>query len=352
MELGNKIKTLRLRAGLTQEMLAEEFGVTFQTISKWENNVCAPDIAMLPKISIYFGVTIDELFDLTVEQKLHRIEKMLDMEHELSQVTFAETVEFLQEQLEGEYDKARIHGFLAHVYHHRIMSDCDKVNRHAREALQLKPEIKDCQWLFIKADGAVSWDWNAGNHHRIISFYKELIERSPHELHNYLHLMNNLLADNRIKEAVEYLERYKQQKDYKDSCVLVYEGRIALAKQDATLARKKFTELEEKYSEIGSAMFELANYYADQCEYERAIDCYEKSLLLDKEYKKVPLYTDALQGMAIIYEIQEKYEDAVKCYDRMLKILDEEFGFTEGEPVRVVEVEKQRLQELIQKNKN
>lgn len=48
MELGNKIKALRLRAGLTQEMLAEELDVSFQTISKWENSVCAPDISMLP----------------------------------------------------------------------------------------------------------------------------------------------------------------------------------------------------------------------------------------------------------------------------------------------------------------
>ena len=79
MELGNKIKTLRLKAGLTQEMLAEELGVSFQTISKWENSICAPDINMLPKLSVFFGVTIDELFDLTVEQRLHRIEKMIEM---------------------------------------------------------------------------------------------------------------------------------------------------------------------------------------------------------------------------------------------------------------------------------
>ena len=52
MELGNKIKNLRLRAGMTQEMLADELGVSFQTISKWENSVCAPDIAMLPKLSM------------------------------------------------------------------------------------------------------------------------------------------------------------------------------------------------------------------------------------------------------------------------------------------------------------
>lgn len=65
MELGNKIKTLRLKAGLTQEKLADELNVSFQTVSKWENNVCAPDISMLPKLSVFFGVTIDELFNLT-----------------------------------------------------------------------------------------------------------------------------------------------------------------------------------------------------------------------------------------------------------------------------------------------
>lgn len=352
MNLGNKIKSLRLKAGLTQEMLAEEFGVTFQTISKWENNVCAPDISILPKLSIFFGVTIDELFDLTVDQKLHRIENMLDMEHELSYTTFEETVQFLEDQLAGECDKARIYGILAHVYHHRITADCQKVKRYAEKSMQLKPEVKDCHWLFIKAVGAVAWDWNARNHHKIITFYKELIKENPTVAHNYLYLMDNLLADNRTEEAQQYLEEYKSQRECKEYLVSVYEARIAQANHDAVLAKQKFMEIEKKYSEIGSAMFEVANFYADQCEYERAVICYEKSFLLDKECKKVPLYTDALQGMAVIYEIQEKYEDAVKCYDRILQVLDKEFGFTEGEPVRSVEEEKQRLLKVIKCSQN
>ena len=100
MELGNKIKALRLKAGLTQEKLADELNVSFQTVSKWENNVCAPDISMLPKLSVFFGVTIDELFNLTNSQKLSRIENMLDMEHELPHNTFVETIDFLKEQLD------------------------------------------------------------------------------------------------------------------------------------------------------------------------------------------------------------------------------------------------------------
>lgn len=347
MELGSKIKALRLRAGMTQEMLAEELGVSFQTISKWENGVCAPDIMMLPKLSVYFGVTIDELFDLTTEQKLHRIENMLDMENELPHSTFVETIDYLEDLLEKDCDKARIYSFLAHVYHHRVESDCDKVEKYARKSLHLSPEIKGCQWLFQKAGGAAVCDWNAGNHHRVISFYKELVKENPMIPRNYLELMDNLLADNRTKEAAEYLEQYKKLEDYAKIQVPIYEGRIALAEHNVALAEQKFKELEGKFGKDGGAMFELAGYYAGQCDYENALHFYEISFALDKENGKKPLYTDALWGMAIIYEIQEKYEDALKCYDRVLKVLDEEFGFAEGAPVDEVNAEKQRVMALM-----
>ena len=36
MEMGQKIKQLRYKAGLTQEQLAEQMGVSAQSVSKWE----------------------------------------------------------------------------------------------------------------------------------------------------------------------------------------------------------------------------------------------------------------------------------------------------------------------------
>ena len=347
MELGNKIKALRLKAGITQGMLAEELGVSFQTVSKWENGVCAPDIMMLPKLSVYFGVTIDELFDLTVAQKLHRIENMLDMEQELPHSTFVETVDFLKEQLEGECEKGRIYSFLAHVYHHRMVSDSDKVSEYIRRSLMNRPEQKDGQWLLNKAEGSAVCDWNKRNRHKTIRFYKELIAKWPQAHRNYLELMDNLLADNRTNEAAEYLEAYKKVEGHMEMQIPVYEGRIALAQHNTDLAAEKFKELEERFPTDGHAMFELANYHAEQCHYEEAIMYFEKSFALDKR----PRYVDALEGMATIYEIQGKYEEAINCCDRMLQTLEEEFAFTEGEPVRVVLVEKQRLQELLAKEK-
>ena len=62
MNIGNNIKQLRLQNNLTQDQVAEKLGVSYQAVSKWENNANTPDIALLPKIANLFGVSIDALF--------------------------------------------------------------------------------------------------------------------------------------------------------------------------------------------------------------------------------------------------------------------------------------------------
>ena len=60
--LGKTIKELRQRSGRTQEALASELGVTAQAVSRWEKEICCPDIELIPSIANFFGVSIDELF--------------------------------------------------------------------------------------------------------------------------------------------------------------------------------------------------------------------------------------------------------------------------------------------------
>ena len=343
MELGNKIKTLRLNAGLTQEKLAEELSVSFQTISKWENNVCAPDIGMLPKLSVFFGVTIDELFNLTSEQKIRRIENMLDMEHELPHSTFTETIDFLKEQLETNDDKGKIYSMLAHVYHHRVLSDCVKVEKYAKKSMREKPELKDCQWLLDKAEGAAVADWNFANHAKTIRFFKEQVEAHPEIARNYLYLMDNLIEDKRTEEAKKYLDIYCTLEGRREFLVPNYEGMIALAEHNVALAEQKFKEIEERFPNEEHAMFAIADYHARQCHYEEAIKYYEKCYEMDEK----PRYYDPLHGIALIREIQGKYAEAVKMYDRILQNLAEEWNFTEGEPVRIILEEKQRVMEMM-----
>ena len=58
---GDFIKKLRKQRNLTQEQLAEAFGVSCQAISKWETVTSYPDISLLPIIADYFGVSVDYL---------------------------------------------------------------------------------------------------------------------------------------------------------------------------------------------------------------------------------------------------------------------------------------------------
>ena len=68
MNIGNKIKELRKQRGLTQEQLANDIGVTFQAVSKWENNISLPDITLAPVLATYFRVSMDTLFDFHLQE--------------------------------------------------------------------------------------------------------------------------------------------------------------------------------------------------------------------------------------------------------------------------------------------
>ena len=142
MELGNKIKQLRQKAGLTQDQLASKLCVTAQAVSKWENSVTMPDITLLPQIAIEFGVSIDDLFDLTLDQKLDRIENSIEFEDEIKEELFKEYESFLKEKLDENINITRVLSLLASLYHHRMESDAKKVSKYARANIALQPETK------------------------------------------------------------------------------------------------------------------------------------------------------------------------------------------------------------------
>lgn len=67
--IGKNIQTLRKQNGLTQEELAGKLGVTYQAVSKWENETTAPDISLLPELAAVFGTNIDALLGYAAEKK-------------------------------------------------------------------------------------------------------------------------------------------------------------------------------------------------------------------------------------------------------------------------------------------
>lgn len=61
MNFGQKLKSARMNMNLTQQKIADDFFITRQTRSSWENSNSYPDIMTLIKLSDYFGFSLDEI---------------------------------------------------------------------------------------------------------------------------------------------------------------------------------------------------------------------------------------------------------------------------------------------------
>ncbi|RJS63096.1 helix-turn-helix domain-containing protein [Priestia filamentosa] len=61
MNLSYNLKKKREEKGFSQEHIAKELHISRQSISKWENGNCYPDLDNLIKLSNLYDVSLDEL---------------------------------------------------------------------------------------------------------------------------------------------------------------------------------------------------------------------------------------------------------------------------------------------------
>ena len=81
MTFGEKLKSARKSAALTQEELAEKLLVSRQAITKWESDSGMPDIENLKSLSKLLGVSLDYLLDNGEEMDLSVIRQAIDLKN-------------------------------------------------------------------------------------------------------------------------------------------------------------------------------------------------------------------------------------------------------------------------------
>lgn len=70
------LKKLRERAGLSQQKLAQQLGLTQQSIHSYENNVYEPDIVTLKQLSAFFNTSVDYLIGNTdIQIKMEKTDR-------------------------------------------------------------------------------------------------------------------------------------------------------------------------------------------------------------------------------------------------------------------------------------
>ncbi|MBQ2972472.1 MAG: helix-turn-helix domain-containing protein [Ruminococcus sp.] len=72
------LKHLRTKLSLTQEQFAEKFGVSRQTVAKWESGESLPDITKCAEVAYEYGLTLDELVMCPLEE--NKSDKKVDGE--------------------------------------------------------------------------------------------------------------------------------------------------------------------------------------------------------------------------------------------------------------------------------
>lgn len=105
----SRIKQLREKRGLIQEILAAELGITQQMLSKYEKDVTLIKVDILKKIAAYFNVTTDYLLGVSdVKRDLQRQMKMNETLDE-----FYDLVEVYKEL--DSYDKEMIWSIIQNI---------------------------------------------------------------------------------------------------------------------------------------------------------------------------------------------------------------------------------------------
>ena len=63
IKIGGFLRELRKEKELTQEQLAEKFGVSSRSVSRWENGNTMPELSVLVELADYYKVDIKEIID-------------------------------------------------------------------------------------------------------------------------------------------------------------------------------------------------------------------------------------------------------------------------------------------------
>ncbi len=326
IDIGARIKNLRLGCSMTQEQLASRLGVSAQAVSKWESGTNMPDIQLLPDLSVIFGVSIDELFAMTDECRMDRIENSIDNVRFLSSEEFSQHEKYLLSSIgkEGVQDRATL--LLAMLYNKRASEYHELAKPLAREALERIPGKKDAHNAIFDAERGPYSDWNFTNHWELIDFYKGVTEQHPEDIRNYFWLLDLLIADCRTKEAREYAEKMKAvEHSYHYE---MYMGYICQAECDLPAAMDWWQRMTEHspekwvvWAEYGSIMAKLARYEEAEVYYRKAASMRTKPRFIDCE--------DALSQLCMI---RGDIDGAIEMQRQMLQVTREDWC-SEGENV-------------------
>ena len=338
MEMGKEIRRLRNDRGLTQEALAAALNVTAQTVSKWECGNSIPDVQLLPEIAVYFGVTIDQLFAMSPEQQMERMENRIYARGLFSEAEQRQLEHQINAFAENPEHEGRAKLLLTKLYNNQAEQYRLLAVESGKEAVEKTGGDSDAVSELANAWGSYIPDWNIRNHHALIEWFSGYCRRHPENRSALMWLLDNLIDDRRLSEASAWLGKLALMDG---TCrVPMYRYAIALAAGDRAEAEQQLRDLEAMEGQEWCWATTLGDICTLRQEYDRAIAWYRKG----QELQPSPKYTDSAMSIAHICEIRGDRDGAIAAYREQLRLMREEWGIVSGEECEAVERAIRRLQ--------
>ncbi len=315
LNLGNVLRRLRTERGMTQEELAAYAGVSFQAVSKWETGTTTPDIALLPKLAVFFGVRIDDLFGITDKDELERVDFILEHER-LTEENFAYSKKVLDKALENHPDDVRVLKTYARLYLAKNQRDRLAAGRMLRQAMAEMPSDDEIFLLYRQVCGTETDDF--------LRDCMPYLEKVPPNSRLYELLIGTMIERRQFDRAETVIAAYE--KNGHSAMAAVFRGDIALACGDVEKA-VGFWETVDKHDHKGQ--YETGERFVKINAADKAVTAFERSFAA----AEVPRDLSAVYSLAFLHERLGNREQAKATWQTILDVLASDWNTVDGETV-------------------
>lgn len=319
VNLGSVIKRLRTEQGVTQDALAEYLGISYQAVSKWETGTTLPDITLLPKLAVFFGVRIDELFSVNHEDELERIDTMLEKETMTDQ-NYAYAKRILDGILrENPKDVSAMKRY-AKVYLAKNNTDLLTAGKMLEQAMELAPLDEEVYFLYRGVRGGGEYKQHSDNDW-FIRVCEPYARKYPQNIGLYRTLIEAMISKKYFDRAEELLMEVQFKGEYK-YMKEVFLGDIALAKGDEAKAKEIWNAI-PKSDWLGQ--YEAGERFNRLNEYDRAIECFNNAY----EAQTAPRKMDMMYSLAFLYKKLGRFGEAKKEWELIIEGLVSDYNAVE-----------------------
>jgi transcriptional regulator with XRE-family HTH domain len=276
MSIGAKIKQLRQENKVTQDQLAKHLNISFQAVSKWENEETQPDIGLLIPIARFFRVSVDQLLEESAEKsgyRSRRDELLTLYECSKDEADFKKATKAYEDVILHGVPTANDYWSYAYLYDVRAKWDTQVAFEYYLKAINCQDgaqeEISSAYGELIRFMMRNARQEEALE--LLLSWHKGNTEN----IYPYIQLANYYNATQNYKKALEYAEQVEKIEPEHPE-VLLITGDVNYHMKNYEKALEYWKRSFEMDDSLGNAIYSQADLYEQIGELDQAIETWEE----------------------------------------------------------------------------